>query len=95
MAGDELDAVAFSREDFRLAGAHGEVALPLPAAAAGAERLTLRLLNRATLAVEREVELPVAVAGAPRPVRPRADAEVRLPASKAAARDRFDEEPPY
>jgi hypothetical protein len=94
-AGAELLSLAFSREDFRLAGARGEVTLPIPAAAAGAERLTLRLLNRGTLAVEREVELDVAVEGTPRAPRSRAAAATRLPASKAAARERFDEEPPY
>lgn len=92
--GSDLVAVAFSREDFRLAGARGEVALPIPAAAAGAERLTLRLLNRGSLAVEREVELDVDVAGAPRIAR-RAEPAVRLPASKEAARQEFGEEPPY
>jgi hypothetical protein len=93
-AGEELVAVAFSREDFRLAGARGEVALPIPAAAAGAERLTLRLLNRGSLAVEREVELLIEVAGeGPGPVA-RPERALRLPASKAAARERFDEAPP-
>lgn len=92
--GTDLVALAFSREDFRLAGARGEVALPIPPAAAGAERLTLRLLNRGTLAVEREVELEVAVAGAARPRREVSRVE-RLPASKAASREEFDEQPPY
>jgi hypothetical protein len=92
--GTDLVAVAFSREDFRLAGARGEVALPIPPAAAGAERLTLRLLNRGTLAVEREVELEVDLAGTPRLGLRTAPAD-RLPASKAAARERFDEQPPY
>lgn len=83
-------SLAYSREDFHLTAEGAAVSLPIPGAAAGAELLTLRLLNRGTLAVEREVELPVAVRGsAARPVS-RAPA---LPASKAAARKRFDERP--
>jgi len=86
----ELSSLAYSREDFHLTADGAAVSLPIPTAAAGAERLTLRLLNRGTLAVEREVELPVAVEG--RPAGAPAKAQ-RLPASKAAARAQFDEHP--
>ena len=89
-AEEELVSLGYSREDFHLTADGAAVSLPIPAAAAGAERLTLRLLNRATLAVEREVELPVMVEGRATQPPPRAP---RLPASKAAARARFDEKP--
>lgn len=83
-------SLAYSREDFHLTAEGAAVSLPIPGAAAGAERLTLRLLNRGTLAVEREVELPVAVQGSP--ARPAAKVPP-LPASKAEAKKRFDERP--
>jgi hypothetical protein len=88
--GAELTSLAYSREDFHLTVEGAAVSLSIPEAAAGAERLTLRLLNRATLAVEREVEMAIGVGGsaARRPVAP-----PRLPASKAAAKARFDEQP--
>ena len=87
---DDLTSLAYSREDFHLTADGAAVSLPIPDAAAGAERLTLRLLNRATLAVEREIELPIAVEGfAAQP----GTAAPRLPASKAASRARFDEKP--
>ncbi|HXT51907.1 MAG TPA: hypothetical protein VN811_12745, partial [Thermoanaerobaculia bacterium] len=90
-AGEEdLTSLAYSREDFHLTADGAAVSLPIPDAAAGAERLTLRLLNRATLAVERELELPVAIEGAAMQV---GVAKPRLPASKAAARARFGEKP--
>jgi hypothetical protein len=87
---EDLTSLAYSREDFHLTADGAAVSLPIPAAAAGAERLTLRLLNRGTFAVEREVELPVAVNGrAANPAAPTA----KLPASKATARARFGDEP--
>jgi len=90
-AGEEdLTSLAYSREDFHLTADGAAVSLPIPGAAAGAERLTLRLLNRATLAVEREVELPVAIEGAAVQA---GTATPRLPASKAAARARYDNDP--
>jgi hypothetical protein len=90
-AGEEdLTSLAYSREDFHLTADGAAVSLPIPDAAAGAERLTLRLLNRATLAVEREVELPLAIEGTAAPA---STASPRLPASKAAARARFGDEP--
>lgn len=88
--GDDLTSLAYSREDFHLTADGAAVSLPIPDAAAGAERLTLRLLNRATLAVEREVELPIAVEGLA--AQPGIEV-VRLPASKAAARVRFGDKP--
>jgi hypothetical protein len=88
--GDGLVSLAYSREDFRLEAAGATVALPIPAAAAGAERLTLRLLNRGTLAVEREVELPVDVAGVPAGA---GDVRQQVPARKAAAGKRYGERP--
>lgn len=88
--GDDLTSLAYSREDFHLTADGAAVSLPIPDAAAGAERLTLRLLNRATLAVEREIELPVAIEGlAAQP----GTAAPRLPASKVAARARFGDKP--
>ncbi len=87
---EDLTSLAYSREDFHLTADGAAVSLPIPAAAAGAERLTLRLLNRGTLAVEREVELPVVVEGRPANA---GTATPRLPASKAASRARFDEKP--
>lgn len=87
---DDLTSLAYSREDFHLTADGAAVSLPIPGAAAGAERLTLRLLNRATLAVEREIELPIAVEGLA--AQPGTETP-RLPASKAAARVRFGEKP--
>jgi len=89
-ADDDLTSLAYSREDFHLTADGAAVSLPIPGAAAGAERLTLRLLNRATLAVEREIELPVAIEGVAASANTPAP---RLPASKAAARARFGEKP--
>jgi hypothetical protein len=87
-ADEDLTSLAYSREDFHLTADGAAVSLPIPGAAAGAELLTLRLLNRGTLAVEREVELPLVVAGKPaQPV----SVSPPFPASKAAARRRFDE----
>jgi hypothetical protein len=90
-SGDEdLTSLAYSREDFHLTADGAAVSLPIPGAAAGAERLTLRLLNRATLAVEREIELPIAIEG----LAAQAGTETpRLPASKAAARARYGDKP--
>ena len=90
-SGDEdLTSLAYSREDFHLTADGAAVSLPIPDAAAGAERLTLRLLNRATLAVEREIELPIALEG----LAAQAGTETpRLPASKAAARARYGDKP--
>jgi hypothetical protein len=88
--GDDLTSLAYSREDFHLTVDGAAVSLPIPDAAAGAERLTLRLLNRATLAVEREIELPIAIEGLA--AQPGIETP-RLPASKAAARVRFGEKP--
>jgi hypothetical protein len=81
-AGEGVMSLAFSREDFSLVGGRHDVALPVPAEAAGARHLTLRLLDRTSLAVEREVELPLAVGGVarPQPEQPRP-----LPASKQRA----------
>ena len=87
---DDLTSLAYSREDFHLTADGAAVSLPIPGAAAGAERLTLRLLNRATLAVEREIELPIAVEGLA--AQPGIEA-TRLPASKHAARARFGDKP--
>jgi hypothetical protein len=87
---DDLTSLAYSREDFHLTADGAAVSLPIPGAAAGAERLTLRLLNRETLAVEREVELPLAIEGMAAQA---GAATPRLPASKAAARARFGDKP--
>lgn len=63
-AGEEAVAVAFSREDFALDRAGATlVGLPIPQEAAGADRVVLRLLDRTRLAVEREVEIALAIPG--------------------------------
>ena len=87
---EDLTSLAYSREDFHLTADGAAVSLPIPGAAAGAERLTLRLLNRGTLAVEREVEMPLSVDG--RAAQPGSESPA-LPASKAAARKRFGDKP--
>ena len=86
----DLTSLAYSREDFHITADGAAVSLPIPGAAAGAERLTLRLLNRETLAVEREVELPLAIEGVAAPA---GTTTPRLPASKAAAQARFGDKP--
>lgn len=89
-------ALAFSREDFVLASARS-TALPLPAAAHGADRVAVRLLNLDTLGLEEELELELSAADLaflplPDPAAAAATPPA-LPPSKLRARERFHEEP--
>lgn len=93
-ADDAAEGLAYSREDFVLGAERQSVVLALPAAAAGADRVALRLLNIGTLGVELELELDLAVPGEPLAAALRAGDETKaLPASKLRARARFNEEP--
>jgi|CXWL01.1.fsa_nt_gi hypothetical protein len=93
-AGSEPAAVAYSREDFTLADGRRVVTLAVPPAAAGADRVALRLLNVDTLGLERETELDLAVPGEPLTATVGADGDRQgLPVSKLRARQQFNEDP--